>query len=661
MPSIFTQNTAGQSQSFGMGSGSNQQYRNRDYAPDTVLGYVMQKVENGRNDRDTRYASRWQEYTRLWRGFYSEQDKNRESERSKLISPALQQAVEMTTAEIEESIFSKDAWFGVENDTLDADEETRAARDRLLKDFRDNGVESEVANTFSLGTIYGTGIAKLNVEESEERTIEDGKVVVKRTPSVRLYCIRPDEFIIDPGARTLGEAGWCATDTTKPLSGIEEKIAQGIYMEPEEGDTLEAWTGVVRSSTTGTGMDKTFSEEDAVVLITEFCGKLPREFFDEDDLSQMHMGKDMIEGFVTIANEGIVLRARPNPFLMQDWPYIVYQHETVPGEIWGRGVCEKGFNPQKALDAEMRARMDALALLIAPMMGADINRLGRNADNLAVRPGGVVLTRGRPSEVYEPLAFGDPTRLGGSFQQTSDLERMVQMATGAMDSASPLASARRNETSGGMSQINAGAMKRNKRTLKNIERDFLNPLIKKALWRYAQFDQRRYPTVHNFSVNVGLGIMAKEVENSQLAQMVGFLPDGSPAQKIITKAIFDNTTSAEKKALQEAMEEFTRPPTEEEQQAAAEQQRMQQEAAKIALEQTRADVEKTRAETEKLKAEAEHKKVVADLEDEKIAIQAANATTAAEKIHVTRETNQINKRRNELDAQTKRLKAVGSN
>ena len=63
-------------------------------------------------------------------------------------------------------------------------------------------------------------------------------------------------------------------------------------------------------------------------------------------------------------------------------------------------MCEKGYNPQKALDAEVRARIDALALLSAPMMGADITKLPRNAD-MRVRPGKTIFTRGRPSEIFE--------------------------------------------------------------------------------------------------------------------------------------------------------------------------------------------------------------------------------------------------------------------
>ncbi len=65
----------------------------------------------------------------------------------------------------------------------------------------------------------------------------------------------------------------------------------------------------------------------------------------------------MVEALVTLTEDGFVLRAVENPYRMKDRPYVAYQHDSVPGEFWGRGVAEKGYNPQKALDAELRARI----------------------------------------------------------------------------------------------------------------------------------------------------------------------------------------------------------------------------------------------------------------------------------------------------------------
>ena len=66
-----------------------------------------------------------------------------------------------------------------------------------------------------------------------------------------------------------------------------------------------------------------------------------------------------VEAMVVIANGGILLKAEKNPYMMQDRPVVSFPWDVVPSRFWGRGVCEKGYNSQKALDAELRARIDA--------------------------------------------------------------------------------------------------------------------------------------------------------------------------------------------------------------------------------------------------------------------------------------------------------------
>ena len=52
-------------------------------------GWVMDKCDNWRDHYEANYSDKFEEYYRLWRGQWSSQDRTRESERSKIISPAL--------------------------------------------------------------------------------------------------------------------------------------------------------------------------------------------------------------------------------------------------------------------------------------------------------------------------------------------------------------------------------------------------------------------------------------------------------------------------------------------------------------------------------------------------------------------------------------------
>jgi hypothetical protein len=57
--------------------------------------------------------------TGLWRGQWSPEDRTRESERSRIVSPALQQAVESSVAELEEATFGRGKWFDIKDDIHD--------------------------------------------------------------------------------------------------------------------------------------------------------------------------------------------------------------------------------------------------------------------------------------------------------------------------------------------------------------------------------------------------------------------------------------------------------------------------------------------------------------------------------------------------------------
>ena len=60
----------------------------------TLEEWVMSKCQDWREHYESNYAEKHEEYYRLWRGIWSGSDAMRESERSRLIAPALQQAVE---------------------------------------------------------------------------------------------------------------------------------------------------------------------------------------------------------------------------------------------------------------------------------------------------------------------------------------------------------------------------------------------------------------------------------------------------------------------------------------------------------------------------------------------------------------------------------------
>ena len=86
-----------------------------------LTSWVMGKCNDWRDYYEANHAARHEEYMRLYRNQWAVEDKERQSERSKLIAPALAQAVESNVAEIEEATFGRGKVFDIKDDVQGQD------------------------------------------------------------------------------------------------------------------------------------------------------------------------------------------------------------------------------------------------------------------------------------------------------------------------------------------------------------------------------------------------------------------------------------------------------------------------------------------------------------------------------------------------------------
>jgi len=439
---------------------------------------------------------------------------------------------------------------------------------------------------------------------------------------VKLRPILPQNFLIDPVATSVDVALGVAIDEFVPMHQVEEGISSGIYRDV----ILEATYPDVDLEP---DQDLTLYSDDKVRL-TKYYGKLPRYIFDkameeelEEDVEIAELVEDeentqateYVEVVAVIANGGQLLKIEENPYMMQDRPVIAFPWDVVPGRFWGRGVCEKGYNSQKALDTELRARIDALALTIHPMMAVDATRLPRGA-KLEVRPGKTILTNGNPAEILQPFNFG---RVGEmTFAQAAQLQTMVQQATGAVDSAGMQGVVNGEATAAGISMGLGAIIKRHKRTLINFQECFLIPMIEKCAWRYMQFAPELYPVQdYKFVPSSSLGIIAREYEVTQLVQLLQTMPQDSPMYPQLLEAIIDHMNISNREELIGTLRQAGQPNPEAQQaQQAQAQMQMEQMQAQIAAfagqaaeaqaraEKYRAEIgiEQYEAETDRIKA-----------------------------------------------------------
>ena len=561
-----------------------------------LAGWLSHRLDNWRTHRNINYIPMWDEYYRLWRGIWSAEDKTRANERSRLISPALQQAVESSVAELEEATFGRGKWFDIQDDMLDQDPtDAEYVRNLLQEDLEKTGCKDAICEVFLNGAIYGTGVGKIVVKQTIERAPAEvpiegtmattREVVEYPVIDVHVEPISPKEFLIDPSANSIDDALGVAHEVIKPRYHVVEGIRSGIYRDvPLDGDYNTAKFGYDPET-------KAADESDSV-KICEYWGLVPKRFLkpnkDKDDF-EYKKSDALVEAVVTMCNDEHILRVEENAFMMEDRPFVSYQHDIVPNKFWGRGVCEKGYNPQKALDAEMRARIDSLALTTTPMMAADASRLPRGV-KFEVRAGKTVLTNGNPREAIMPLDMGttDPN----TFNQVASLQNMIQMGTGSADTG-----ATQNDTASGMSMMQSAAIKRQKRTLMNFQNTFLIPLINKCMWRKIQFDVDRYPVNdYKFIPYSTMGIMAKELEMTQMVQMLQTIPQDSPAFDVILLALFQNSSIHNRDQIVNALMQGG--------EANPQMEQMQQMGMELEMQQLQANVQKTLAEAEEEKAKA---------------------------------------------------------
>lgn len=521
-------------------------------AKDDLASWITERVDQWETWRDNNYKDRWDEYYRLWRGIWLEVDKNRSSERSRIICPELSQAIETSVAELEDATFIRDRWIDVSDDIADPEKQDMAQAIRLVLDeFKLYGVPDKISETYFNGALYGTGIAKIVVEKLSQKSVDEYGVVPSIVTNdkfcVKVVPICPRNFAIDPSAASIDEALGCAHILRVPLSTVLKKVSNGTYRSDIEvssyNDTVEDLNALGETESIDSGSDS--------VKVVEYHGLVPKsmispkeQMFAEldpqdtlDTTIKTKTAEEMVEAIVTILNDSVVARAVENPFLFGDRSIIAYQHDTVPNRFWGRGVAEKGYNPQKALDAEVRARIDALALSTHPMMAIDATKIPRG-ETFAIRPGRSILTTGNPSETLMPIKFPAPDPY--TFQQTQELREMIQRGTGSYELPANVDGNRMAATS--MSMVVGSMIKRSRRTLSNIERQFLQPLVQKVLYRYMQFDPERFPMKdYKFIVRASMGIMAREFEQGQLVSLLSTVPSESPAFWMLIRGIY--TTS----------------------------------------------------------------------------------------------------------------------
>ena len=581
-----------------------------------LTNFVVDHCDRWRDYRDTNFLDKYLEYERIFRCEWAAEDKTRDSERSRIVTPATQQAVETRHAEIMEAIFGQGDFFDIKDDLKDIDGnpmDVEALKAQLMEDFKVDKIRKSIDQIELMAEIYGTGIGEIIVKT--EKIFEPATqpipgqmqqaaigVVEKDRIAVKIVPVNPKNFLFDPNGTTIDDCMGVAIEKFVGIQKIVEGMEKGIYRKVDIGTDSD-------DNDLEPTQEVTQYRDDKVRLLT-YYGLVPREYlqvvqeeevedlFPEDSVADEY--SNMVEAIVVIANEGLLLKAEENPFMMKDRPIIAYQDDTVPNRLLGRGTVEKSYNMQKAIDAQVRSHLDSLALTTSPMMGMDATRLPRGA-KFEVKPGKAFLVNGNPSEILYPFKFGETSL--NNLNTAKEFERMLLQATGTLDSQGMVSNG--NRDGAGMSMAVATIIKKYKRTLVNFQEDFLIPFIQKAAFRYMQFDPERYPSVDmRFIPTATLGIIAREYEQQQFIGLLQTLGPNTPVLPLILKGILNNSSLTNRYELMAALDQMSQPNPEAKQMQDMQQQLALQAAqAQIAVSTTQA--EQNRAEAQKLSVETQ--------------------------------------------------------
>ncbi len=166
-----------------------------------IVEFVVSHCDRWRDHRDDNYLVEWKEYERIFRGKWAAEDRTRESERSRIISPATQQAVETRHAEICEAVFGNGEWFDIADDVADQQLiDVEILKLQLKEDLEKENIKKAITQVELLAEIYGTGIGELTVSKKTEMYPQ----TMPMADGTAAYGVMQPEFV--QAVKTDGEA-----------------------------------------------------------------------------------------------------------------------------------------------------------------------------------------------------------------------------------------------------------------------------------------------------------------------------------------------------------------------------------------------------------------------------------------------------------------------
>ncbi len=174
------------------------------------------------------------------------QDKTRESERSRIVAPAIRQAVENKTSEIMEATTGRGEFFELSDDAADVDGiDVEMMKKQLHEDLKRDKADKVWSEVDRNAEVFGLGIAEIHVKSVMEfipatQPLPGGAgaaigVMETERTTVPIKSIHPRNFLWDPNADSVDEGLGVAVEEYTSLFKVVKGIEDGIYRKVNIG------------------------------------------------------------------------------------------------------------------------------------------------------------------------------------------------------------------------------------------------------------------------------------------------------------------------------------------------------------------------------------------------------------------------------------------
>jgi hypothetical protein len=437
-----------------------------------LLDKILENFDSARTDRKD-LEDGWLNDYKAYRGVLEPSASGRHKWRSRLFIPATFKAVEGIYPRGMLALFTVPDFFDVmPRESGDVDQ-AEIVKKLLEYYFEKMDLFTNFGRFFKQMLLYGTSVGKIYWQKDSMMKTSARSIFGIKLPPITEEIVKFDgpyfepidlwDFYTDPKVGDLSSwkihRTWRTIDDLRASSikyeNLDEVEKMAAELKKEDSSQSE------RIYAAGRSLPKETRKGLVEIL----------EYWNEDNSE-----------VVTVANQGIIIKQRPNPFNHMDHPFIYGNYTMIPFEFYTPGVPASCRDLQWQLNDTTNQRMDNVNLILNRMFKV-VKGMGVNLSQVVSKPGGI-LQMDSP-EAVTPLETPDITQ--AAYLEATNIERKIEEVTGATKYTigTGTETSRRTATEAKIQSLTGD--ERFNLMVRFLESQVIKPLIRKSYQLLQQF------------------------------------------------------------------------------------------------------------------------------------------------------------------------------